>query len=281
MFTIFLFLANSVELRQERQRSKDLEGELTEYKQLIAKSGDQKLIATAARVEQLNNQLNMAIERANAAHKKASKDSHAEESYLDQLKTKIEQLEKQNSELLAKETFKIVKNGNSNTPSIPSAEELEHCCVVLASVEAQTNRLCKQMERLDNPQKEERRRSLSKETNSSIAIDLASVMAELKVIHQVLETHKLNNPNLIKTSTEQQSEVGHCSACKEKQQCIEAIKEDIVFYKKKNKELTNQVLQTEDRWTVEIEKQTHNYRTKVRKINSINKLQYNFLGKPP
>lgn len=55
-----------------------------------------------------------------------------------------------------------------------------------------------------------------------------------------------------------------CKNCKEKDEAIESSKEEIVFYKKKNKELTNQILQTEDRWTVEIEKQTYALKTQVK-----------------
>uniref|UniRef100_A0A1I7SF64 Girdin n=1 Tax=Bursaphelenchus xylophilus TaxID=6326 RepID=A0A1I7SF64_BURXY len=263
--------AMSVELRQERQQRKELESELTEYKQLIAKSDNAKLIAMATKVELLTNQLNMALERANAAHKKFAKDSGVEESYADQLKKQIEHLEKQNSELLAKETFKVVTKSDMDSPTMPTADEIEHCCVVLASVEAQTTRICKQLDRLDNSQKEERRRSLSRESAAGISVDLASVMAELKVIRQVLKTHKQAGTDVNKDADNENgsaAESAECAFCSERDQQIEKLKEEIGFYKKKNKELTNQVLQTEDRWTVEIEKQTYNYKTEIRHLES-------------
>lgn len=97
--------------------------------------------------------------------------------------------------------------------------------------------------------------------------DLANVMAELKVIHQVLDTYKASYPSLSRRSPVKEpsisSPVTECSDCKQKEEQIESSKQEIVFYKKKNKELTNQVLQTEDRWTVEIEKQTHAYITQA------------------
>lgn len=106
----------------------------------------------ATKVELLTNQLNMATERANALHRKAcQKEAPADEPYAEQLKQRLEQLERQNAELLAKAAFRAA--GADPTRSDASADEIEQCCVVLASVEAQTSRLCKQMERLDNPQK--------------------------------------------------------------------------------------------------------------------------------
>ncbi|CAD5229162.1 unnamed protein product [Bursaphelenchus okinawaensis] len=263
--------ATSVELRQERQQRKELEAELTEFKQLIAKSDNSKLIAMATKVELLTNQLNMATERANALHKKTAKESGAEESYVDQLKKQIETLEKQTSELIAKETFKVPNKQDLDSPSMATADEIEHCCVVLASVEAQTTRICKQLDRIDNSQKEERRRSLSKESSASIAADLVGVMAELKVIRQALKTHKLSDVN---DDSESHNEDGvakepqECSFCAEREKGLETLREEVGFYKKKNKELTKQVLQTENRWTVEIENKTHNYKTEIRRLEN-------------
>ncbi|EJW72891.1 hypothetical protein WUBG_16204, partial [Wuchereria bancrofti] len=68
--------------------------------------------------------------------------------------------------------------------------QIEQCCEVLASVEAQTNRICKQIEKIDSAQKDERRRSLSKDNSATIIAELASVMSELNNVHQLLEAHK-------------------------------------------------------------------------------------------
>lgn len=115
----------SVELRKEKQQRKDVELELAEYKQLIAKSDNNRLIAMATKVELLTNQLNMAIERTNALHKKAVKESGVEESYADDLKQQIEKLEKQLSEAKAAETFKAKKQEeNTDSQAMPTADEV-------------------------------------------------------------------------------------------------------------------------------------------------------------
>ncbi|VDK34462.1 unnamed protein product [Gongylonema pulchrum] len=72
-----------------------------------------------------------------------------------------------------------------------SGLQIEQCCEVLASVEAQTNRICKQIEKIDNAQKDERRRSLSKDSSATIIAELASVISELNNVHQLLEAHKV------------------------------------------------------------------------------------------
>jgi hypothetical protein len=90
------------------------------------------------------------------------------------------------------------------------------------------------------------------------------------VIHQILDAHKASYPSLSRRSPVKEpsnlSPAIECSDCREKEEQIEQSKQEITFYKKKNKELTNQVLQTEDRWTVEIEKQTYSYITQVSTI---------------
>jgi hypothetical protein len=132
------------------------------------------------------------------------------------------------------------------------------------------------MEKLDASNPNERRRSLSKETGATIAADLASVMAELKVIHQVLETHKGSYPSLTRRSPVKEPSgcidvpVTECSDCKEKEEKIEESKQEIAFYKKKNNELTKQVLDTENRWTIEIEKQLNSYVGQVSKHSKLN-----------
>jgi hypothetical protein len=93
-------------------------------------------------------------------------------------------------------------------------------------------------------------------------------MAELKVIHQVLDAHKASYPSLsrrspVKEPSSSASPAAECSECKQKEEQIESSKQEIAFYKKKNKELTNQVLQTEERWLIEIERQTNTYVNQV------------------
>ncbi|KAH7702201.1 hypothetical protein AAVH_30653, partial [Aphelenchoides avenae] len=258
--------ALSVELRKEQERRKELETELADYKQLMTKSENQKLIAMATKVEIISNQLNAANDRIYALHNKAVKELNGEASYAESLKRRCDELEKEVSEWKAKNTFGQAKNGEDK--NLPSADEIEQCCVVLASVEAQTNRICKQMEKMDVGQKEERRRSLSKDNGAAIAADLVSVMTELKVIRQVLDIQKQANPNYVRKSPMKEllSPNGTCKQCQEREDSIESQKQEIAFYKKKNKELTNQVLQTEDRWSVEIEKQTHGLRTQIRML---------------
>lgn len=87
------------------------------------------------------------------------------------------------------------------------------------------------------------------------------------MIHQVLDAHKASYPSLSRRSPVKEpssSPAVECDECKQKDEQLESSKQEIAFYKKKNKELTNQVLQTEDRWAVEIEKQTHSYITQVK-----------------
>ncbi|VDK66363.1 unnamed protein product [Onchocerca ochengi] len=160
-------------------------------------------------------------------------------------------------------------------------EVIEQCCEVLASVEAQTNRICKQIEKIDSAQKDERRRSLSKDNSATIIAELASVMSELKNVHQLLEAHKVNIAGVtrgspVKSISSVNSEV--CNKCKENETTIASQKDEIIFYKKKNKELTNQVLQTEDRWTAEIEKQRQSYENEVRTLHTkLNDAQKNVI----
>lgn len=128
-YNIHKCLATTVELRKEKQKLKDVESELSEYKQLISKSENQKLIALATKTELLTNQLNMAIERTNALHKKAIKESGlmSEENYLDSLKQQIEKLEKQLSEAKAAEIFRVKKqNDNNGQQTMPTADEVSH-----------------------------------------------------------------------------------------------------------------------------------------------------------
>ena len=72
------FVGLQVELRNEQEKRKELETEIAEYKSLIAKSDNQKLIAMGAKVELLQNQLLLANDRCNALHTKALKESNTE-----------------------------------------------------------------------------------------------------------------------------------------------------------------------------------------------------------
>uniref|UniRef100_A0A915B9I7 Uncharacterized protein n=1 Tax=Parascaris univalens TaxID=6257 RepID=A0A915B9I7_PARUN len=253
------------ELRIEKERIKIMENELLELKKLMLQSDNQKLVALASRVETLNNQLALANERYDNFHRSIAVEGTDEVAYVDVLKKKCEELEKELSEERARATLIEVQGGTATT------DEIEQCCEVLASVETQTNRICKQIEKIDNAQKDERRRSLSKDNSATIIAELASVISELNNVHQLLEAHKLNNPNFIRKSPVKDAlkmEAKPCQRCKENEAFIDSQREEIIFYKKKNKDLTNQVLQTEDRWTVEIEKQRQSFELEIRHLNS-------------
>ena len=248
-----------IELRNEQEKRKELETEISEFKSLLAKSENQKLIAMATKVELLQNQLTLANDRITCLHKKLLREAKEEEiKYADSLKTRCDKLEKQISEIEANKTFVMSKN-----PGTPTVDEIEQCCVVLASVEAQTNRLCKQMEKLDLSGQKERRRSLSAENTATMVAELVNIQAELRNVKELMESSKLPNGLKEKNTKEIIKEVTAgqgCSICGKKSKEIDELKDEVTFYKKKNKELTNQVLQTEDRWSREIEKQTHSLR---------------------
>uniref|UniRef100_F1KQ83 Protein SOGA2 n=1 Tax=Ascaris suum TaxID=6253 RepID=F1KQ83_ASCSU len=253
------------ELRIEKERVKIMENELLELKKLMLQSDNQKLVALASRVETLNSQLALANERYDSFHRSIAVEAIDEVAYLDALKKKCEELERELSEERAKATLIEVQGGTATT------DEIEQCCEVLASVETQTNRICKQIEKIDNAQKDERRRSLSKDNSATIIAELANVISELNNVHQLLEAHKLNNPNFIRKSPVKEAlkiDAKPCQRCKENEAFIDSQRDEIIFYKKKNKDLTNQVLQTEDRWTVEIEKQRQSFELEIRHLNS-------------
>uniref|UniRef100_A0AC34EZW9 Uncharacterized protein n=1 Tax=Panagrolaimus sp. ES5 TaxID=591445 RepID=A0AC34EZW9_9BILA len=265
-------LGLQVELRNEQEKRKELEIEIAEYKSLIAKSDNQKLIAMATKVELLQNQLLLANDRCNALHKKALKESITDTSkYADSLKQRCEALEKQLSEEKSNKIYEKMKKSDNHDAS-PTSDEIEHCCVVLASIEAQTNRLAKQVDKIDsNGQKDQRRRSLTLDNSAAIVGELANVLSEIKGLKDMLHNYKISNPNYIRESPERDSAAltaKICEQCEEKLKNIESMKDEIAFYKKKNKELTNQVLQTEDRWSREIEKQTHGYRSQIHALDT-------------
>ncbi|VDK46408.1 unnamed protein product [Anisakis simplex] len=288
------------ELRIEKERSKLIENELNELKNLLLLSDDQKLIAMTSKVDVLNNQLALANDRYDSIHRKVTKEGTDDAAYAEALKEKCEQLERELSECRTKATLVEVQGGTATTDEVRRRNrslytfdpfgsllildivilistvlvflKIEQCCEVLASVETQTNRICKQIEKIDHAQKDERRRSLSKDNSVTIIAELASVINELNNVHQLLEAHKLNNPNLIRKSplkdSHKKTEIVECDKCKENEAFIESQRDEIIFYKKKNKDLTNQVLQTEDRWTVEIEKQRQSFELEIKNLTT-------------
>ncbi|ETN75318.1 hypothetical protein NECAME_12471 [Necator americanus] len=66
------------DLRSEREKRRALETELSELKQILMKSDNQKIIALATKIEQLNAQQAMISERCNVLHKKAVADNDSE-----------------------------------------------------------------------------------------------------------------------------------------------------------------------------------------------------------
>ncbi|VDD90028.1 unnamed protein product, partial [Enterobius vermicularis] len=238
----------------------------------ISKLESEKKVASLNKqIETLNNQLIMANERYLEMHQKLITQYGEDVKYVDALKEKCEELEKQLSEEKANGSLEGLRR-NSNTPA--TTDEIEQCCEVLASVETQTNRICKQIEKIDNAQKDERRRSLSKDSSAAIIAELSTVMSELKNVHNLLESHKINNPSYVRKSPVKEAnnkpnETTVCARCKENEAYIESQREEIVFYKKKNKDLTNQVLQTEDRWTLEIDKQRQIYENELKNLRTM------------
>lgn len=95
-------------------------------------------------------------------------------------------------------------------------------------------------------------------------------MQEMKNVHQKLDKIKNVTPNTglsVKRipSKENLLEI-KCSKCDQLQTSIDEQANEISFYKKKNKDLTNQVLQTEDRWTIEIEKQRQIFEKEIKTL---------------
>ncbi|PAV59873.1 hypothetical protein WR25_19789 isoform B [Diploscapter pachys] len=255
------------ELRSEQEKRRIVEAELTELKQTLLKTDSQKIISLATKVEQLNGQLSLVNERCNTLHKKHAKDND-NSIYINGLKEKIEQLEKHLSEQRATETIAELQG------KVPTSDELEQCCEVLAAIESQTSRLCKQvekMEKIETTQKEERRRSLTKDSSATIIADVANVVKELKNVKELLNSIKVANPGGIPRKSPMReaasSPRGECGRCKENEKTIDEQNNEIAFFKKKNKELTNQVLQTEDRWTIEIEKQRQIFENEIKSLN--------------
>ncbi|CAL2051013.1 unnamed protein product [Caenorhabditis brenneri] len=252
----------TTELRKEQEKRKALEAQVNELKTTVFKSDNQKVISLATKIEQLNGQLQMVNERCNTLHKKQVKDGEIQ--YSDELKRRIEDLEKQLSEKMAKDSVSELQG------KIPTIDEIEQCCEVLAAVETQTGRLCKQFEKIDHAQKDERRRSLSKDSGAAIIAELANVMQEMKNVHSKLDNIKNVTPgsglSVKRVPSKENLLEAKCSKCDQLQSSIEEQANEISFYKKKNKDLTNQVLQTEDRWTIEIEKQRQIFEKEIKTL---------------
>lgn len=68
-------------------------------------------------------------------------------NFKDSLKQRCETLEKQLSEEKSSKIYEKKLTEKRDAP--PTADEIEHCCVVLASIEAQTNRISKQVDKID------------------------------------------------------------------------------------------------------------------------------------
>lgn len=250
------------ELRSEQEKCRALEAEVVELKQILLKGDNQKVIAFATKIEQLNTQFALVTERCNNLHKKALKNSN-NESYADEMKKRIEALEKELSEHKAAAVITDLQ-GKTTSP-----EEIEQCCEVLASIESQTTRLCKQFEKIDNAQKDERRRSLSKDCSATIIAELANLLNELKTVHLIMDNIKGSNPSFVRRSPPREqvaSQPPKCGKCAELQKAMDEQQNEVIFYKKKNKDLTNQILQTEDRWTIEIEKQRQIFENEIKSL---------------
>uniref|UniRef100_A0A1I7X4K0 RING-type E3 ubiquitin transferase n=1 Tax=Heterorhabditis bacteriophora TaxID=37862 RepID=A0A1I7X4K0_HETBA len=178
------------------------------------------------------------------------------------MKIRIETLEKQLSEHKATATISELQG------KVPTADEIEQCCEVLASIESQTARICKQIEKIDQAQKQdERRRSLSKDSSATIIAELANLMGELKNVHNLMDGIKSCNPSFVRRSPLRElvnSPRGECSKCKENEALLNEQQNEIMFYKKKNKDLTNQMqdLETE-------KKSVREFEIKYKKLESI------------
>ncbi|KJH48392.1 hypothetical protein DICVIV_05507 [Dictyocaulus viviparus] len=264
------------DLRNEKEKRRLLEAEIVELKHTLLKTDNQKVIALATKIEQLNAQHAMINERCTNLHKKAIKNCD-NESYMNELKSRLEMLEKENSELKATSIIKEIQ-GKGTGPEEPliyisyvsqTVVQMEQCCEVLASIESHTNRLCKQVEKIDQSQKDERRRSLSKDCSAAIIADLANLLAELKSVHKIMDNIKESIPMSVRHSPvlgQESPRETECAKCVENQKLIDEQQNEVIFYKKKNKDLTNQILQTEDRWTIEIEKQRQIFENEIKTL---------------
>ncbi|VDL76921.1 unnamed protein product [Nippostrongylus brasiliensis] len=224
--------SDGTDLRNEQERTRALESEITELKQTLLKSDNQKVIALATKIEQLNNQCALLSERCNNLHKKALKNGNGE-AYADELKKKIEQLEKEVSEHKAAALISDLQGKGTS------------------------------------PEEDERRRSLSKDCSATIIAELANLLNELKSVHTLMDSIKESNPSFVRRSPPREQgppQASKCGKCAELQKAMDEQQNEVVFYKKKNKDLTNQILQTEDRWTIEIEKQRQIFENEIKSL---------------
>lgn len=89
------------------------------------------------------------------------------------------------------------------------------------------------------------------------------MMNELKTLRSSLESSRPDlsrfpaAPNGAETKCPplQNGTKTECADCRELHSKLDSQRDENAFYRKKNKELTNQVLETEDRWAAEIERQ--------------------------
>ncbi|KAE9553976.1 hypothetical protein FO519_002793 [Halicephalobus sp. NKZ332] len=212
------------------------------------------------------------------------------EEDLKRCRTKVKDLESENEELLQKlvnmtETVGRT-SGGKRAPITRSTRMLEMEIELMkklsekketgpqlnAEFEKDLSRMMSTIHELEK-KNTELTLQLKKQENppATIIAELATVKEELKNVKELMESQKNLNPQRERTKTREvvkEMTEGECTNCDQKSKEIEQQKEEIIFYKKKNKELTNQVLQTEDRWSREIEKQTHTLRTQIHSLDA-------------
>nr|CAD2167633.1 unnamed protein product [Meloidogyne enterolobii] len=173
-----------------------------------------------------------------------------------------------------KEASEIIKGVGKEDNTIVDTEQL---CYMLAAMDAQANRICKQLEKIEGSgNKEERRRSLKGGEIASVLEELAKLLSEMKAIKEqlahsqnisltksmilgnVLGDNNTNDCGKSKQEFEDGSGklVGNyvCTVCEEKERKIREFEQSCDFYKRKNGELTEQVLQMRDQWAKELQK---------------------------
>jgi hypothetical protein len=287
-----------VELRKEKQEREELGKTVAYYKQFIASTGEHKMKILNTEMEMLKNQSTMLKERIDFLHSQEKLPSNASSEYVDRLKARCDSLEEELAQMKAEQDFRLMetaestdKNANEidNGKALATSDDIEQACIMLASVDAQANRIFKQLEKLDggNISKAERRRSLNKEGlhYANLVVDLANVLTELRILHQLLHYKRLlpqdstsessmvtivatasnnkdDNTNLLLTPPNS----AHCKECSKSESNISDLREEVIFYKKKNKELTNQILRT-DQWHAEMERQEKTHAASVFQIS--------------
>nr|CAD2122943.1 unnamed protein product [Meloidogyne enterolobii] len=173
-----------------------------------------------------------------------------------------------------KEASEIIKGVGKEDSTIVDTEQL---CYMLAAMDAQANRICKQLEKIEGSgNKEERRRSLKGGEIASVLEELARLLSEMKAIKEqlahsqnisltksmilgnVLGDNNTNDCGKSKQEFEDGSSkpVGNyvCTVCEEKERKIREFEQSCDFYKRKNGELTEQILQMRDQWAKELQK---------------------------